>query len=406
MIEVSEALDLVLQRTLPMNSQRESVSKALGMVLAEDVVSDIDSPPHDKSLVDGYAILSMDITQAGIELRVVEEVIAGDVPSQQVVSGTATRIMTGAPIPAGADAVIMVEQTATHDEQDEAKVTINSAKVSQGQNIMRRATSLSCNELVLKRGHLLRPIELGLLAEVGRTEVSVVPRPSVAVLATGNELVEASHTPAAGQIRNSNGPMICALIEKAGARSVDLGIARDTENELQRLIAQGLEHDVLILSGGVSAGLMDLVPSVLSKLGVEQIFHRVNLKPGKPLWFGVLQVAGREKLVFGLPGNPVSGLVCFELFARAAICGLSGQTPTDFLSENARLTCDHAQRGGRPTYWPSLLKRERTDYLVEPLNWQGSADLRSLVDSNCLAFFPAGNERYEAGRCVKVHLLQ
>jgi len=406
MIEVSKALALVLTQALPNQPQCERVANALGMALAEDIVSDIDSPPHDKSLVDGYAVRSEDITQTGIELRILEDVLAGDVPSQEITSGTATRIMTGAPIPAGADAVIMVEETGTSFEQDDPKVRINSTKVSQGQNIMRRAASLARDERVLRRGQMLRPIEIGLLSEVGRTDVFVVPPSTVAVLATGNELVEVSRVPDAGQIRNSNGPMICALVEKAGARAVDLGIARDTEDELNRLIAQGLEHDVLVLSGGVSAGVMDLVPSVLSKLGVEQVFHRVNLKPGKPLWFGVLRDPQRIKLVFGLPGNPVSSLVCFELFVRAALLALSGRVLDDFLPESARLACEHSQRGARPTYWPSRLEGEGRNRLVEPLDWQGSADLRSLVEANCLAFFPGGDKLYGVGCEVRIHPLQ
>lgn len=401
MLSVDEALQQVLAHARPRLAAKCALGLARGLVLAEDVVSDIDSPPHDKSVVDGYAVRAADLADGSAELDVLEEVTAGAVPSQDVTHGSATRIMTGAPIPAGADAVVMIEHTrpltpaATHE-----RVQISCKPPAVGQNIMRRAISMVRGQTVLAAGCELRAIELGVLAEVGRTSVSVVGRPRLAILATGNELVPAGEVPQAGQIRNSNGPLLVAAVEAAGATALDLGIARDTIESLRESIANGLQSDVLIISGGVSAGVLDLVPSVLTELGVRQVFHKVNLKPGKPLWFGVLSAAAGDKLVFGLPGNPVSSLVCFELFVRPAIGRLSGRGDASLVQVAAELAMPYVHRGDRPTYQPARLESADGRNLIRPLRWQGSGDLRTLVDANALACFPAGDREYPSGELI------
>jgi len=400
MLSVSEALELVLTHAVPLAPSRVALVDALGCVLASEIVSDIDSPPYDKSIVDGYALIAADIAAAGVRLQIVEEVTAGMMPSKHVERATATRIMTGAPIPRGADAVVMVEQTELQGES----VSIRQVGVKAGQNILRRAAAFAAGERVLKAGQLIRPIELGLLAEVGCTSIPVVPRPAAAVLVTGNELIAANEQPLQSQIRNSNGPMLAGLAEAAGAKARELGIARDEEADLSRLIAAGLENDVLVISGGVSAGVLDLVPAVLTSLGVRQVFHKVNLKPGKPLWFGVLeQESKRPALVFGLPGNPVSSLVCFELFVLPAIQKLRGLAPVGLPQRRAMLAAAYVQRGERPTYWPARLE-ERGEG-VTPLAWKGSGDLRTLTEANCLAVFPAGERQYAAGEDIEVLML-
>ena len=403
MINVDEALELIFKRVRTKASKTVALEQALGRVLAEDIISDIDSPPHDKSMVDGYAVLATDAKTTPVELTVSEQVTAGETPSHPVTTGTATRIMTGAPVPAGANAIVMVEQTESVEGQA-AAVRLAKQQVDAGQHIMRRATSLRRGEVVLPKGTLVRPIEIGLLAEVGRPQVSVFPPPSVAVLSTGNELVSAGDTPAAGQIRNSNGPMLGALVQRAGGRHIDLGIGRDDEQSLTELVGRGLEADVLVLSGGVSAGVLDLVPGVLASLGVAQVFHKVNLKPGKPVWFGVLADPAGDKLVFGLPGNPVSSLVCFELFVRPAIARLSGGCADRLATQVARLTNDHRHRGDRPTYFPARLRAIEDQSQVELLAWKGSADLRTLSNADCLAFFPKGERAYHAGDEIDVVL--
>ena len=407
MISVEQALSLVHARVPRRSPTTVPLGDALGHTLAEDIVSDVDSPPHDKALVDGYAVRASDIVAPHVELCILEQVVAGECPTQTVTAGTATRIMTGAPLPLGADAVVMIEKTETvtggsHGDTA-ARVRIIDERAAAGQNILRRAASLRRGETVLTAGRPIRPIEIGVLAEVGRSHVAVIPPPRVAVLATGNELVPVDRSPAAGQIRNSNGPMLAALVTRAGGQAIELGIARDDDDDLRRLILRGLEADVLILSGGVSAGVLDLVPHVLQQLGVQPVFHKVNLKPGKPLWFGTLPAAdGGEKLVFGLPGNPVSSLVCFELFVRPALAKLAGRddprTP-----RSATLAHTFQHRGDRPTYFPAAVTEDASSPPhVKLLNWKGSADLRTLADANCLAHFPAGDRNYAAGESLTI----
>ena len=406
MLNVDEALQQVLAHAKPRPAARCAVALARGLVLSEDVASDIDSPPHDKAVVDGYAVCVADLAQGSAELDVLEEVTAGAVPTREVRRGSATRIMTGAPIPAGADAVVMIEHARLVAPAAVCeRVQISCKPPAVGQNIMRRAISMVRGQTVLAAGCELRAIELGVLAEVGRSDVSVVGRPRLAILATGNELVPAGEVPQAGQIRNSNGPLLVAAAEAAGATALDLGIARDTVESLRESIARGLQSDVLIISGGVSAGVLDLVPSVLTELGVRQVFHKVNLKPGKPLWFGVSSAATGDKLVFGLPGNPVSSLVCFELFVRPAIGRLAGRRDASLVQVAAELATPHVHRGDRPTYHPARLESADGRNLIRPLRWQGSGDLRTLVEANSLACFPAGDREYPAGESIVALLL-
>lgn len=402
MISIEEALALIAPHARPLRPLSLSIADALDCVLAEEVASDVDSPPHDKSIVDGYAVRAADFAP-GRELTVVEEVMAGAVPQRTVIAGSATRIMTGAPLPEGADGVVMVEQTeAVADQSPLGKVVLRTDRVTSGQNIMRRASSMSRGETVLSAGHRLRPLEIGLLAEVGRTEVRVVRQPSVAVLSTGNELVPPCQAPSAGQIRNSNGAMLFACVQQAGAKAIELGIGRDDHDALTQLMSEGLTHDVLLVSGGVSAGVLDLVPGVLAELGVRQVFHKVAVKPGKPIWFGVLENGEETKLVFGLPGNPVSSLVCFELFVRPALAALSGRGFGARPTVSARLASSFEQRGERVTYFPATVTEDGDVRSAEPLPWKGSGDLRSLASANGLIRFPAGTRRFEPGETVEV----
>jgi molybdopterin molybdotransferase len=374
----------------------------LGLVLAEDVTSDVDSPPHDKSLVDGYAVVAADLAGGSAELDVLEEVAAGSVPRRAVTRGTSVRVMTGAPIPEGADAVVMIERAETVGPEQGGRVRLSAPKVAAGQNIMRRAASMARGDRVLAAGVELRAIEIGVLAEVGRAHVRAVPRPKVAILATGNELVPLEVLPETGHIRNSNSPLLAASAHAAGAVGIELGIAADDAEELRKMIRFGLEADVLVISGGVSAGVLDLVPGVLEGLGVRQVFHKVNLKPGKPLWFGVLEGEAGAKLVFGLPGNPVSSLVCFELFVRPTIARLAGQGGGGLAELAARLASDFTHRGQRPTFHPARLTSVDGQAVVEPTRWQGSGDLTALVGADALACFAAGDRVYPAGETIRV----
>jgi len=400
MLSVKEAQAKVLENVRPLRAQPLGLGPAvLGLVLAEDVTADLDMPPYDKSMMDGYAVRVADVALGRAELRVIEEVSAGQTPRLPVEPGQATRIMTGAPLPVGADAVVIVERTKVIDG---GTVRIEDKPPSLGQNILRRGREMRVDEVILARGARLRPQELGLLATVGRVIAQIQPAARVAVLSTGDEIVEAPDKPGPSQIRNGNGPMLMAQAARAGGIPKYLGLARDRLDSLRPLITAGLEADVLVLSGGVSAGKLDLVPGVLAELGVEAVFHKVAMKPGKPVFFGTHTHSPKgTNLVFGLPGNPVSALVCFELFVRPAIRGLMGLDPGPNIV-TAILTEDFTYRTDRPTYHPAVLVSEKGGWKVRAVPWFGSPDLRGVAAANAFVVFPAGDHVYHAGAELEV----
>jgi molybdopterin molybdotransferase len=397
MLSVDEALNAVLARSSALPARTARPDEALGCVLAEDVAADLDLPPFDKALVDGYAVRAGDLSGGDRRLRVGEEVTAGRTPTRPLESGEAALVMTGAPLPEGADAVVMIERS----RRDGGYVVLDGPEVTPGQNRLPRGREMKAGDVVLKRGDVLKAPRLGLLASVGRTAVRVVPRPAVAVVSTGDELVEPDRVPGPGQIRNSNATMLRALAETEASIAEVLPTAPDEFDALRATLGRGLERDVLLISGGVSAGSRDLVPAALDALGVQNVFHKVRLKPGKPLWFGVgpPREEGRPgTLVFGLPGNPVSGLVGFLLFVRPALRVLSGLPEGHDTTLTARLDRPFVHSGDRPTYHPARLGPGRT---VAPLDWAGSADLRAVAAADGFAVFPAGERRYEAGEIVR-----
>jgi molybdopterin molybdotransferase len=299
-----------------------------------------------------------------------------------------------------------------------------SLAVAAGANVLHRGESMRSGDRIFPAGHTLRPQDLGVLAELGVANVNVRRRPRVAVLATGDELVPPDAAPGPGQIRNSNETLLAALVVAAGCEAVPLGIARDDREHLRSKIDEGLDCDVLLLSGGVSAGVLDLVPQVLKEAGVEQVFHKVNIKPGKPVWFGVgerggvspprkSEDGGRKSedgdrrsdigarcLVFGLPGNPVSTLVCFELFARTALRKMLELAPAEPQSFPAVLTAPAENRGDRPTYHPARVALGSDGrLLVTPIRWAGSGDLRATAEANGVAVLEA-NGSYKEGDSV------
>jgi molybdopterin molybdotransferase len=366
------------------------------LILAEDVPSDLDMPPYDKAMMDGYAVRTMDLPTGQGILQVVEEITAGQMPRRSIGHGQASRIMTGAALPEGADAVVMVERTRLLDD---GRVKIEDRPPHSGQNILYRGREMRQGETVLQQGAVLRPQELGVLATVGLTAVRVIPAPRVAILSTGDEVVEAPDRPGPGQIRNSNGPMLVAQTCRAGGIPRYLGIARDRIDHLRPLVSEGLQAAILILSGGVSAGKLDLVPGVLREAGVTEHFHKVEMKPGKPVLFGT---TADGTLVFGLPGNPVSSLVCFELFVRPAIRRLRGQDDPGTGLVPARLSEDYAYRTDRPTYHPASLEMTSEGWRVRAAPWFGSPDLRGLTRSNAFVVFPAGDHLHRAGQVFPV----
>jgi molybdopterin molybdotransferase len=397
MLTVAEAQAIVLRHSRPLPPETVPLDALLSgpaAVLAEGVVSDIDMPPYDKALMDGYAVRAADLPTGQGTLTVIEEVTAGRTPQHALAGGQATRIMTGAPIPTGADAVVMVERTRCEGN----RVVIDDRPPRSGQNIMPRGREMRRGETVLAAGSVLRPQEFGVLATVGRARIPVHPAPRVAVLCTGDEVVEAGESPGPGQIRNGNGPMLCAQVLRAGGAPTYLGIARDRLESLSPLVKDGLRSRVLLLSGGVSAGKLDLVPGVLQEAGVEPHFHKVEMKPGKPVFFGTRG----DTLVFGLPGNPVSALVCFELFVRPALRRLAGHAEAGPFIVRAALAEDFAYRTDRPTYHPACLDVAETGWHVRAVPWYGSPDLRGLTKANAFVIFPAGDHQHRAGQVFDV----
>ncbi len=396
MHSVAQATEIVFRHATPLPPQICKLSESVNLVLAEDIASDLDMPPFDKSQMDGFAVRSADLI-AGSNWAVIEEVMAGQMPRRVVGTRQATRLMTGAPIPEGADTVIPVERSrAAGDAQIEIA---DIPKHRAGQHIMRRGQEMRRGEVVLSAGTTIGPTELGVLATVGRATLHAFPRPSVAVLCTGDELVAAPAVPGPGQIRNGNGPALLGQVQRAGATARDLGIARDRPDSLTDGIRRGLTADVLLLSGGVSAGKLDLVPGVLQELGVQAHFHKVEMKPGKPVFFGTYE----RRLVFGLPGNPVSAALCFELFVRPALCRLAGHSAATADVIEAALVEDFTYRSDRPTYHPARLEEPAQDgWKVRAVPWQGSADMRSLLRANAFVLLPAAQEHHCAGERYQV----
>jgi molybdopterin molybdotransferase len=399
MIELPLAMVILEDAVAPFPMERLPLGECLGLTLTEAIISGIDSPPFDKALMDGYAVHAADVAMGSARLMVIERITAGQVPQREVTAGTAIQIMTGAPLPVGADAVVKIEETTLTGDV----VEIRSAALVSEQNLIRRGAALRVGETVLEPGTKLTPAQIGVLAELGCARVPVRRAPRIAVLATGDELVPVDQTPGPGQIRNTNEPMLAAQIAACGATVVPLGIARDVREDLAAKIQLGLEYDILVLSGGVSAGKLDLVPSELAAAGVQEVFHKVNMKPGKPVYFGKRGKPGQAGgcAVFGLPGNPVSSMVCFELFVRTAIRRLMGVTHCWPKEQQAVLTEAFRHRSDRPTYHPAELRwDERLEVRILP--WQGSSDLRSTVAANGMAILPVGERMFRPGETIEV----
>jgi molybdopterin molybdotransferase len=397
-IAVEEALATVLRAASPLPPEEIDFTQAAGRILAEDVVSDIDMPPFARSAVDGFALRADDVREAPATLRVVGMIQAGTFPRIRIESGEAASIMTGAPVPEGADAVAMVE--GTREESD--RVTILE-RVEAGQNVSPRGSEVRTAEVVLRRGTRMDPASVAVAATVGKTRLLVGRRPEVAVAATGDELVAPASKPGPGQIRNSNGFSLLAQCRSVGIEARYLGVASDTPASIREHVERGLAADVLLLSGGVSAGRFDLVETVLKELGVRILVDAVALKPGKPLVFGVSE---HGKLVFGLPGNPVSTMVTFELFVRCALARMEGALDPERRNLRARLLGPLSNRGQRRAYLPGWVRPESDGELsARPIPTRGSADIVAFSKSNALLIVPENAERLEAGEWVRVHPL-
>jgi molybdopterin molybdotransferase len=393
-LSYQQARELVISRTTALNKpQTESISllNALGFVVSQEILADRDYPPFNRSIRDGYAVRAAD-THPGATLRCIGELKAGDTPSIVVQSRTCVQIMTGAAVPDGADAVIMVE----HTQRGGDTVTVD-RELSPGQHIVPRGSEQSAGKTVLPKGTRLGFAQLAAAAQVGTTRATVFRKPRVAILSTGDEVVDFSATPGPFQIRNSNSVSLGAQVQTLHAEPVLFGNAKDTHTDLRAKIAAGLESDALILSGGVSAGKYDLVEPVLREFGAEFIFDAVAIRPGKPAVFAVC----KGKPVFGLPGNPVSTMVTFDLFVRPAIEILSGTEPTPLPLLEAVLTERMREKPGLTHFLPALL--EYGDHpRVTALRWQGSGDIIAMARANCLLVIPPDRETINAGERVYI----
>ena len=396
MISVAEAINIIKEQTRTLPFERVALSDALGRVLAEDAVADSDLPPFNRAQMDGYAVRSTDFADTPARLRVVGEAAAGRGWHQLMRAGEAVRIMTGAPVPDGADSVQQVEVTREIDGG--ATVLIEKA-TTPGQFVIPRASEVRAGETVLTAGEEINAAMMAALASFGYAEVKVGARPRVSVLATGTELVAVNEKPAPDQIRDSNSYSLAAYSVLAGARPERLPLAGDDLSLLQREIAEAAAlSDALILSGGVSMGVYDFTKAALRALDAEVFFERVSLRPGKPTVFARL----RETLIFGLPGNPVSVSVTFNLFARTALRAMQGAREAALHEEHAVLA--HAVKGAveRESYLPARLEtNEAGQLLAVPLKWGGSSDFVAFARATALVNVPQGVKVLEAGERVK-----
>jgi molybdopterin molybdotransferase len=371
-----------------------SVWDALGFVLAEEIKADREYPPFNRSTRDGYAVRISEISP-GATLRCAAEIKAGDTVTQPLAPRTCVQIMTGAAVPPGADAVVMIEHTTREGDS----VRFDRAAQS-GQNIVPRGSEAKRGELILSPGKRLGYAELALAAQVGAAQLRCASKPRIAILSTGDEVVSIDQEPGAFQIRNSNSVSLAAQVRLAGGEPVLLGNAADRADDLRDKISRGLREDALVLSGGVSMGKYDLVETVLKDLGAEFFFDAVAIRPGKPAVFGKCGNA----FVFGLPGNPVSTMVTFELFAVPAIDILSGAPPHDLPLVEAQLAAALNEKPGLAHFLPARVEWRDGVPEVKALPWQGSGDLAALARANCFLVVAAARSHVEAGETVPILL--
>jgi molybdopterin molybdotransferase len=360
---------------------------ARGRILAEDAPADRDYPPFNRSVRDGFAVRAAELPGT---FRVIGEVRAGETFSGSVQPGEAVEIMTGAPMPEGADAVVMVEQCRRNGD---GTVSTDS-RLTSGSNIAARGCEARAEAAVLTRGARIDYTGVSWLATTGHAQVEVFARPRVAIIATGDEIVEVDEQPASHQIRNSNAWSLAAQVERAEAIPVILPIARDRQSDTRRLIEQGLDADVVVLSGGVSAGKYDVVELALADLGAEFFFDRVLIQPGQPLVFGRV----RDRFFFGLPGNPASTMVTFELFARAAVELAGGAREAPLPLTLARLTRPFRHKPGLTRFLPARVSCTE----VTPVDWQGSGDVAALCRANAFLVADANQPEYKEGDLIPV----
>jgi molybdopterin molybdotransferase len=398
MISVEEAMAIVLSNVPERQVETVAFQSALGCILAENLVATSDIPPFCRSALDGYAVMSTDVRNAPVELEIVGESRAGGGIPGRLLPGQAMSIMTGAPVPDGADAVQMIEQS--QFSQDRRKVRIL-APVKSLENIALRGAEAEKGKIVLRAGHCIGPAEMAVLATFGHSRIKVWKKPAVAIFSTGDELVEYDQIPRPDQIRNSNAYCLSSQLQLMGLKAEYLGIVQDDKEDLRRKMLLGLEKDVLIITGGVSMGEYDFVPHVFRDLGLEILFSKVAIKPGKPTVFA----RKGEKLIFGLPGNPISALVTFECFVRPVLGRMCGFSQPDLPRMKGELLADMRQSPGRMAFFPAWVFWDEERWKVDPLPWKNSADIIGFTGANATFIFPKTRDHLSCGETVELMLL-
>ncbi len=397
-VTVEEARRLVLDAVPVMSAEPVMLANALGRTLMVSIQSRDTIPPFDNSAMDGYAVRAADVASVPVSLRVIETIAAGTVPQHEVQPGMCARIMTGAPVPEGADAIIPIEQTTALDD---ASVQINATTVV-GRHVRKAGEDVQVGDELFQPGQVVTPPVIGMLATLGYPEIPVATSPHVAIIATGDELVDASETPGPGQIRNSNGPALAAQVAAAGGLPIGPLVARDNPDDIAAVVDEALAADVLVFSGGVSVGQYDYVKQVLDARGLELSFWRVKQRPGKPLAFGMMH----GKPVFGLPGNPVSSAMCFEQYVRPALAKMLGRQTVQAPRYRAVLEAtlpkvSHLHYFARGHAWYN----EDGTLCVRDTGPQGSNLYASVVRANCIMHLPVGMEAPQAGTIVEIEWL-
>jgi molybdopterin molybdotransferase len=392
LISVAAAIDIIDRLPVTPRKIQSPLQASAGLRLAEDLIADRDYPVFDKSLMDGYALRSAD-AKPGAELVVIAEIPAGQMAQQAVASGQAMTIMTGAALPAGADCVVPIEQTAGPFVKPSERVRLN-ATSAPGRNVAPRGSDIRQGAVVLQAGSLLRAPQLAVAACIGAASLSVWDRPKCSVLATGNEIIPFDQTPSLSQLRNSNSVMLVALLNRLNCSVRDIGIAADTPEKITAAIKGGLADDFLFITGGMSMGQYDFVPQILRDLGGELKITKLRIKPGKPF---VVAAMPNGKYVFGLPGNPVSALVCTIRLASRLLLRMAGGTPHHQLAV-ATLAAPVSENGPREFYQPAILEGGH----VRPLEWKGSADIFTLAQANALIIRAENAPAMPAGGSVPI----
>lgn len=396
-LTVTAAQQCVLDSVNLLGTEMVTIDHSLGRVLAQGICANRDLPPYDVSAMDGFALRSIDVENVPVKLKIIEEIKAGDLPRKAVQQGQCARIMTGAPVPIGADAVIRMEDT---QELSASSVQICKA-AKPGNDIRPQGESMKDGEVVLTTCTEITPGVIGVLATVKATQFAVYRRPRVAILSTGNELEDISAPVDPNKIPNSNSYALMAQVQSLGIEPVLLGIARDDPAELEQYLQCGLEYDVLLVSGGTSVGMHDYVRPTIEKLGVQMLFWRVSMKPGHPMAFGVKV----NSFVFCLPGNPVSSMVCFEQFVLPALRRMMGHARVNRRTVEARLLHDVKCNHHRTEFVRVTLNREEDGYTASSTGTQSSGVLLSMAKADGLLVVPANSMGLAAGEQVTIQLL-